>query len=477
MKSLILISLIYVLSSFSFKVAAQDPWNGFKYPTINYLNEDKNSLGSKLFFMLVPNPDSLFKSRILEVCKFLYRNPSEVRNKKTFDFRLRNDNGVAATGGNSETIDMFMSTTYLASFFKNCGNNEKVMLDEIIGIITHELVHAYQNSPSGYPVNTEVFSCIEGMADAIRIRSGYMPFSRKQGGHWNDGYRTTGYFVDWLVSKDPDFIYKYNLSAGQLKSWSWDQLTQQAFGKPVINLWGEYQRYLAQPVATISVDTTSTVTHKPVLFNDRSTGYPYVWKWTFEGGNPASATSKSAYVNYEKAGTYKVSLAVQGAFGSDSVTKVNYITVLENPDGLLITSLEGEKSSLYQDSPDSEDVNSAFDGKAYTKYLTFHNTGWIQFDCKKGEKFIVKKYYLTSANDSPERDPKNFILKGSNDGKRWKVIDTQTEIKFNGRNKTLGFVPGTGKNAFSRFRLEMTNHSGNILQVAELKLFGDRLNK
>jgi PKD repeat protein len=472
MKALFLISLAYLLNSFSFQVSAQDAWSGFKYPSINYVNEDKSSFGSKLFTMLVPNPDSLFKARILEVCKFLYQKPSEVRYKKTFDFKLRSDDGVAATGGDAETIDMFMSTTYLSNFFKNCGNNEKVMLDEIIGIITHELVHAYQNSPSGYPVNTEVFSCIEGMADAVRIQSGYMPFSRKPGGHWNDGYRTTGYFVNWLVTKDPDFIYKYNLSAGQLKSWSWDQLTQQVFGKPVIDLWGEYQRYLARPVATIASDTTSTVTHKPVLFYDKSTGYPYVWKWTFEGGNPSSSNAKSTYVNYEKAGTYKVSLTVLGAFGADSITKIDYVTVKENPDGKLITSLEGEKSALYNDSPESEGVNSVFDAKAFTKYLTFHNSGWVQFDAKKGQKFIVKKYYLTSANDAAERDPKNFILKGSNDGKKWEEIDSRTDIKFSGRLKTLGFAPDASKKAYSKFRLEMVNNEGNILQLADLKLFG-----
>jgi PKD repeat protein len=467
--------LLFVLSAGQ-QITAQDVWSNFKYPAINFVDEDKVSSGAILFNRLVPNPDSLFKDRIMAVCKILYRNPNEVPGKSLFKFNLRLTEGVAATGGqNSDVIDMFLSSQYLAGFYKNNGSNDKTMLDEIKGILTHELTHAYQNNMEGYPYIADVYSCVEGMADGVRIKAGYMPSSRRTGGHWNDGYRVTGYFIEWLSTQDPDFIYKFNQSVLSAKPWSWSKLTQQVFGKPVIEMWAEYQKFLSpngtKPEAKISADTTSTVTYGTVLFKDKSTGGPFVWRWTFEGGSPATADLKSAYVTYNKAGTYKVSLAVQNAFGKDSIVKTNFIMVKENPDGLLITSLEGTKTAQYNDSPEDENIAKVFDASTSTKYLTFHNSGWIQFDCKKGKKFAIRKYILVSANDSPERDPKDFTLKGSNDGKTWEVIDSQTNVTFPARFKAIGFAPKTTKK-YSMFRLEMSNHEGNILQLGDLKLFG-----
>ncbi|WP_217507870.1 hypothetical protein, partial [Streptomyces lunaelactis] len=37
----------------------------------------------------------------------------------------------------------------------------------------------------------------------------------------------------------------------------------------------------------------------------------------------------------------------------------------------------------------------------------------------------VVTYALTSANDHAERDPRDWSLKGSADGKEWKVLDSR----------------------------------------------------
>ena len=34
--------------------------------------------------------------------------------------------------------------------------------------------------------------------------------TRKPGGNWMDGYRTTGFFIQWLTTKDPDAIRKFH---------------------------------------------------------------------------------------------------------------------------------------------------------------------------------------------------------------------------------------------------------------------------
>lgn len=40
---------------------------------------------------------------------------------------------------------------------------------------------------------------------------------------------------------------------------------------------------------------------------------------------------------------------------------------------------------------------------------------------------------MVSANDSPERDPKNWTFYGSSDGENWVVIDSQNDQNFEKR--------------------------------------------
>ena len=42
----------------------------------------------------------------------------------------------------------------------------------------------------------------------------------------------------------------------------------------------------------------------------------------------------------------------------------------------------------------------------------------------------VRSYSLTSGNDAPGRDPRDFFLEGSNDGNIWTIVDTVTNHEF-----------------------------------------------
>ena len=52
-------------------------------------------------------------------------------------------------------------------------------------------------------------------------------------------------------------------------------------------------------------------------------------------------------------------------------------------------------------------------------------------------------YSLTSANDSPERDPKDLTLQGSADGTTWTDLDRQTGLDFADRFETKSFTVAT----------------------------------
>jgi PKD repeat protein len=81
------------------------------------------------------------------------------------------------------------------------------------------------------------------------------------------------------------------------------------------------------PVANFTADTLSVPAGGSVHFTDQSTNSPTSWSWTFEGGTPATSTAQNPTVTYNTPGTYDVSLTATNSAGSDSETKLNYISV------------------------------------------------------------------------------------------------------------------------------------------------------
>lgn len=66
-----------------------------------------------------------------------------------------------------------------------------------------------------------------------------------------------------------------------------------------------------------------------VNFTDLSSGSPSSWKWTFDGGNTdASVIHNPANICYNNVGNYDVTLKVTNSCGSASVSKPNYIHVI-----------------------------------------------------------------------------------------------------------------------------------------------------
>lgn len=67
-----------------------------------------------------------------------------------------------------------------------------------------------------------------------------------------------------------------------------------------------------------------------VDFTDLTTGSPTTWKWTFTGGTPASSTVQNPQnVVYSTPGLYPVKLKVTKPNFADSLTKIDYIEVID----------------------------------------------------------------------------------------------------------------------------------------------------
>ncbi len=84
-----------------------------------------------------------------------------------------------------------------------------------------------------------------------------------------------------------------------------------------------------QPIADFSANTITIEVGNTIQFTDNSLNTPTSWDWSFEGGTPISSTVQHPVITYTTAGTYKVSLSVSNSAGTDSVSKTNFITVLD----------------------------------------------------------------------------------------------------------------------------------------------------
>ncbi|MDG4828588.1 ThuA domain-containing protein [Solwaraspora sp. WMMD1047] len=120
--------------------------------------------------------------------------------------------------------------------------------------------------------------------------------------------------------------------------------------------------------------------------------------------------------------------------------------------------------------PPNETPPHAFDGSTSTKWLTRQPVSWLAG--KLATPVAVNRYALTSANDSPGRDPKDWTLQGSNDGESWTDLDRRTGEAFPQRFLTRQFSFGNDV-AYQHYRLNITANSGEPLtQLAELWLIG-----
>ncbi|MFE7133775.1 GH92 family glycosyl hydrolase [Streptomyces sp. NPDC057638] len=105
-----------------------------------------------------------------------------------------------------------------------------------------------------------------------------------------------------------------------------------------------------------------------------------------------------------------------------------------------------------------------------TKWLEFAPTSWIEFDTDAPVKLAT--YALTSANDHPERDPRDWTLKGSADGRVWTVLDSRTDQVFERRHQTTSYRIGEPDQItpYARYRLELTrNNGGSVTQLADVQ--------
>ncbi|MCQ4209334.1 GH92 family glycosyl hydrolase [Streptomyces longispororuber] len=116
-----------------------------------------------------------------------------------------------------------------------------------------------------------------------------------------------------------------------------------------------------------------------------------------------------------------------------------------------------------------ETKENLLDGESSTKWLAFTPTAWVEYDLDGPVE--IAQYALTSANDHAERDPKDWTLKGSTDGKEWTTLDSRSGETFGERFQTKTYEIKSPA-AYSHFRIEFTANNGadDATQLADFQL-------
>ena len=226
--------------------SVSDNWSQFNYPEINFVNHAADTKGWQIYHRIIPEPQQYIKGTIKDVISTLYWSADDsIPDVKKINYRFENIDGISAKDGAPPEISIFYRSRWVEKSEKDFGDDK--VLFETRGVLLHELTHGFQLEPQGigsYGTNKTFWAFIEGMADAVRIHNaGFPAKNRKPGGNWMDGYQTTGYFLDWLTTKDADFLRKFNKSTLEVVPWSFDGAIKHVLGNQysIGDLWKEYQ--------------------------------------------------------------------------------------------------------------------------------------------------------------------------------------------------------------------------------------------
>ncbi|MDQ2720008.1 MAG: DUF1735 domain-containing protein [Bacteroidota bacterium] len=184
---------------------------------------------------------------------------------------------------------------------------------------------------------------------------------------------------------------------------------------------------------------------------------------------------KITTTNLDKGGKYILPVTIANVTSGtiDSTLRTTFFTIDT------IRRLEEDITSMAtltvsKDNGGGPDANEGskklVDGNYNSKFLTdgFPQAFWVQLTFPTAQ--IIGAYTITSGNDAPERDMKDWNLAGSNDGTTWTVLDTQTGETFSGRNLTKRYE-FTNTTAYMQYRINvLANNGSNLIQVSEWRL-------
>ncbi|RFM36255.1 BT_3987 domain-containing protein [Chitinophaga silvisoli] len=135
-----------------------------------------------------------------------------------------------------------------------------------------------------------------------------------------------------------------------------------------------------------------------------------------------------------------------------------------------ITSQNIRYTTQYENTSNgNENSPKLIDNNINTKFLLgSFSTVWAMLEFATPQ--TTGAYTMTSANDAPDRDPKDWTIEGSNNGTDWVVLDKRVDQNFGSRFLTVKYT-FSNQEAYKFYRLYVTaTHGSSLWQQAEWRL-------
>ena len=147
-----------------------------------------------------------------------------------------------------------------------------------------------------------------------------------------------------------------------------------------------------------------------------------------------------------------------------------------------ITSNGGKLTSSQDESANSGNLKALSDNDSGTAYVLSSTVAastttplWIQYESPI--PVLLYTYSLTAADDDT-KNPRNWVLQGSNDGIEWENVNSRSNVTFSLKGERKNYAVTSTEKKFTHFRLNITRISGGDgkeVKITEWELHGTGL--
>lgn len=135
-----------------------------------------------------------------------------------------------------------------------------------------------------------------------------------------------------------------------------------------------------------------------------------------------------------------------------------------------ITNQNIKYTTQYENTSNANETSAKLiDNNINSKFLLgSFSTVWAMLEFATPQ--TTGAYTMTSANDAPDRDPKDWTIEGSNNGADWVILDKRVDQNFGSRFLTVKYT-FSNADAYKYYRLYVTaTHGATLWQQAEWRL-------
>jgi len=213
-----------------------DDFAGACSPELSVQNRTSDS-NWRLFRDAFPDLPDFMLATTRRCCALLYKLPQEVPRTRHLTLVVEDFQGAGYMQDDGDQTMIRLSSTYMRNVMTYGGNVRAEM-----GGILHYLVGIDYSFHNENP--DDVRWLTQGIGEWVRHQANQGALDRRRpGGHWTDGYATTGYFLDWLSDRYPDAVYLLNKSLDPRDGVYWNERAfEDITGQPLPALWNAYQQ-------------------------------------------------------------------------------------------------------------------------------------------------------------------------------------------------------------------------------------------